>query len=240
MSSHKEIDSRPINIGARRVRLTRLTLYNARPPPTSGVLTEPLSAPSTRSDEDDRTSEATTTPHILPQLHSCRPSSRSSSQESSPAFRRSMTPNIALPLVNVTTLSSIEQINLSNKPLEERVSKRKTHKCRGRSDSMAWFELRSLRRLGEVPPLSEMIGLSNADLFVNWIDIDLSICQIWKFVSVPVPNDTAPSHWVKMEWGTPSPEGGHRLIVTETGQPSFVAESTWRNKYRLQTAKIVH
>ncbi|KAF9521705.1 hypothetical protein CPB83DRAFT_900392 [Crepidotus variabilis] len=147
MSSHKEIDSRPINIGARRVRLTRLTLYNARPPPTSGVLTEPVSAPVIRRRVSFVLPSGSYDDNLLFIAESAQPSISQPStprlsphQTSSPSVdvlpspscrlstpsRRSMTPSSTQPPIAPVNRSSTPRRSLTPSRRSPRISIRST------------------------------------------------------------------------------------------------------------------
>ncbi|KAF9521435.1 hypothetical protein CPB83DRAFT_841263 [Crepidotus variabilis] len=104
-----------------------------------------------------------------------------------------------------------------------KISARKCHKLRGREDLIAWFEISAHKRLNKPPHFADSApGLRVGDLL------------IWQLTEMA----DGTNNWGQVSWGSQSSDG-HRLIVTDQGQPSFVAESTWKKKYKLQGTRIV-
>ncbi|KAJ3502794.1 hypothetical protein NLJ89_g8727 [Agrocybe chaxingu] len=114
---------------------------------------------------------------------------------------------------------------------------RQDHKCRNRQEFVAWFEATGYGRLVEPPACAKNFPeLEHGDLFMNWIDDECVECQVWVFTAKPTSRKAS---WHVVTWGWKKPGFQRRLVITHTGKPSFVAESTWRKKYKLPAARIV-
>ncbi|KAF9532968.1 hypothetical protein CPB83DRAFT_890613 [Crepidotus variabilis] len=170
-------------------------------------------------------------------------SSRGSSSASKP-----LSPPISIPQVSPTsqpTRASLvrdRSVRIIHKSDDIKKSERQTHKCRGRAELVAWFEVMALIPWDKPPrAANELYELADGDLLLNWLDSNATRCQVWKFVWRFAQEDQQMvGDWRLLEWGAMcSTQDFHRLIITDKGSPSFVAESTWTKKYRNQPAKIV-
>ncbi|KAF9528081.1 hypothetical protein CPB83DRAFT_366813 [Crepidotus variabilis] len=117
-------------------------------------------------------------------------------------------------------------------------AERKSHKCRERTESISWFEVKSLTRWEEPPAAAnDLHELEDEDLLINWLNSASSKCQIWRFTR---KETQAVGQWDRLRWGEKcDQQKTHRFVITEKGLPSFVAESTWKKKYKPHTPKIL-
>jgi len=125
----------------------------------------------------------------------------------------------------------------TNREFFRKIHDRRTHKCRSRPVTLAWFEFEALRLLAGPPePARHLHDLQEGDLFVNWLDKDHSECQAWEYAM-----RNGVWTWRPMRWGGRREVCRElRLVITPSGQPSMVEESTWNKKYRPKAPRIVN
>jgi len=114
------------------------------------------------------------------------------------------------------------------------VSPRQERKCRSRADCVSWFEAKGFKIL-QSPQLPDdhAAELRSGDLYLNWVDREMMVCQVWMFVG-----KRSGEGWKTMQWGSKKADCHHRLIITAKGFPSFVAELMWKKKYKLSKPRI--
>lgn len=94
---------------------------------------------------------------------------------------------------------------------------------------MAWFSSTTYQPIPFPPLIERFSELMDRDIFLNWVGEDFFSrkCKAWIYLN---------KSWKPLSWGD-NIAAGYFFIVSNTGQPNFVTEGTWK-KYKNQSRLI--